>query len=214
MAAALERRHDEAHSSSDEMRKAKDTLAAVIDASPVAIVCSDPSRQILLWSRGAEQDLRLHAAEDTLGQRTMIVPPGPGGGIAGAVRPRLRAARRCATCRLTRTAQGRLAHRRPDGAAPMYNPDGTVRAVAWVYEDITDRQQGRGATAAAGALRPAHRPGEPAVLAEGAEPPARRATASRSPPRSCCSTSTASRTSTTRSAIPPATSCWSRSAGA
>ena len=39
----------------DDLRQANDTLAAVIDASPVAIVCSDPERRIFMWSRAAEQ---------------------------------------------------------------------------------------------------------------------------------------------------------------
>jgi nitrogen fixation/metabolism regulation signal transduction histidine kinase len=32
-------------------RQAEETLAAVIDAAPVAIVCSDTNRHIVLWSR-------------------------------------------------------------------------------------------------------------------------------------------------------------------
>ena len=75
MAESLERREDEARCAADELQKARDTLAAVIDASPVAIVCSDLNRRLLLWSRGAEQIFG-YTAEEVVGQRTKIVPPG------------------------------------------------------------------------------------------------------------------------------------------
>ena len=54
MAVSLERRQD-------EVLQSKKTLAAVIDASPVSIVCSDLDRRIMLWNR---------AAEATFGHRT------------------------------------------------------------------------------------------------------------------------------------------------
>jgi diguanylate cyclase (GGDEF)-like protein/PAS domain S-box-containing protein len=139
MAIALERRQDEARSAADELRKAKDTLAAVIDASPVAIVCSDASRRLVLWSRGAEQIFG-YTAEEVLGQRTKIVPPGE----EAASQALFERAFRGETIR-----DEPLWRRRKDGslveirgaAAPMYNPDGTVRSVAWAYEDVTDRKK-------------------------------------------------------------------------
>jgi diguanylate cyclase (GGDEF)-like protein/PAS domain S-box-containing protein len=138
MAEALERRQDEAHAAAAEMRRANDTLAAVIDASPVAIVCSDSTRQIVLWSRGAEQIFG-YPAEDVLGHRTMIIPPG-GEPFSQALFDR---AFRGETIR-----DVELKRRRKDGslvdvrvaAAPMRNPDGSVRSVAWIYEDITGRK--------------------------------------------------------------------------
>jgi diguanylate cyclase (GGDEF)-like protein/PAS domain S-box-containing protein len=138
MAEALERRQDEAHAAADEMRKAKDTLEAVIDASPVAIVCSDSTRQLVLWSRGAEQIFG-YSAEEVLGQRTLIIPPG-GEPVSQALFDR---AFRGETIR-----DVELKRRRKDGslvdvrvaAAPMHNPDGSVRCVAWIYEDVTGRK--------------------------------------------------------------------------
>src|SRR5262249_25543482 len=67
MAASLEIRHGELiaarEAASSEAvkrarleqmeRQAKETLAAVIDASPVAIVCSDLERMVVVWSRAA-----------------------------------------------------------------------------------------------------------------------------------------------------------------
>jgi PAS domain-containing protein len=67
MATSLERRQY-------EVQQSNDTLSAVIDASPVAIVCSDLDRRIMLWSRSAEQ-LYGYTAEQTIGTPIKIVPP-------------------------------------------------------------------------------------------------------------------------------------------
>jgi len=139
MAAALERRADEAHCAADELRKAKDTLAAVIDASPVAIVCSSEQRRLVLWSRGAEQIFG-YAATEVLGQRNKIIPPGE-----EAISQRL--FDRAFKGETIRDVQ--LKRLRKDGslvdvrvaAAPMRNSDGTVRSVAWIYEDVTAQKK-------------------------------------------------------------------------
>ncbi|HKA81502.1 MAG TPA: EAL domain-containing protein [Xanthobacteraceae bacterium] len=139
MAASLERREDEARCAADELRKAKDTLAAVIDASPVAIVCSDVDRNLVLWSQGAEQIFG-YCADEVLGRRTKLIPQGE-----EAVSQTL--FDRAFRGETVRDVQ--LRRRRKDAtlvdvrvaAAPMYNLDGTVRGVAWAYEDITDRKK-------------------------------------------------------------------------
>ena len=66
MAIALERRQD-------EVQQASDTLSAVIDASPVAISCSDLDRRIILWNRSAEQ-VYGYKAEEVIGQPVKVVP--------------------------------------------------------------------------------------------------------------------------------------------
>jgi len=139
MAEALERREDEARAAADELRKAKDTLAAVIDASPVAIVCSDADRRLVLWSRGAEQMFG-YSAEEVLGGRTRIIPSGDEA-MSQSLFDR---AFRGETIR-----DVQFKRRRKDGtlvevrvaAAPMHNSDGSVRSVAWVYEDVTERKK-------------------------------------------------------------------------
>ena len=87
MAAALQVRHRELNAAREEAaseaterarleeleRQAKETLAAVIDASPVAIVCSNIDRRIVLWSRAAEQIFGYTSAE-MVGQLTKLVP--------------------------------------------------------------------------------------------------------------------------------------------
>ena len=132
MASALERRQY-------EVQQSNDTLSAVIDASPVAIVCSDLDRRIMLWSRSAEK-LYGFTAEQTIGTPIKIVPP-EGRAESRALYERARSGESIRDVEATR--------RRKDGsfvdvriaAAPMYHPDGSVRGVAWAHEDITDRKR-------------------------------------------------------------------------
>ena len=139
MAEALERRQDEARAAADEIRRTKDTLAAVIDASPVAIVCSSSERRIVLWNRGAERMFG-YTAEEVLGRSFILVPP-EGKAESQALFKRAFSGETIRDVELRRL--------RKDGsridvrmtAAPMYNIDGTVRNVAWAYEDITDRKR-------------------------------------------------------------------------
>ncbi len=116
MAESLERREDEARCAADELQKARDTLAAVIDASPVAIVCSDLNRRLLLWSRGAEQIFG-YTAEEVVGQRTKIVPPGEEAASQAHVRPRF-PGRDHQGRAVAANAQGRVAGRHPGGRRP------------------------------------------------------------------------------------------------
>jgi diguanylate cyclase (GGDEF)-like protein/PAS domain S-box-containing protein len=137
MAASLEQRQAEAECATEDVRQVKDTLAAVIDASPVAIICSDPDRRIFLWNRSAEKIFG-YTAEEAAGQPANLVPGKPEDESSGLFR---------------RAVQGetlrnmRLKRRRKNGtlvdvraaAAPMYHPDGTVRGVARAFEDISDQ---------------------------------------------------------------------------
>jgi diguanylate cyclase (GGDEF)-like protein/PAS domain S-box-containing protein len=139
MAMALEGRAREAHCAADEIRQAKDTLAAVIDASPVAIVCCDVNRKTMLWNRTAEKMFGYSAAE-VIGVSSKLVPAD---GVPES------------QCLFERAINGEtyrnveLKRARKDGsliqvrvaAAPMYNLDGTVRGVARAYEDITDSKR-------------------------------------------------------------------------
>jgi diguanylate cyclase (GGDEF)-like protein/PAS domain S-box-containing protein len=137
MAASLEQRHSEAARATEDVRQVKDTLAAVIDASPVAIICSDPSRRIFLWNRSAEKIFG-YTTEEAVGQPANMVPGKPEDESRGLFRRAL----------MGETLRNlRLKRRRKDGilvdvraaAAPMYHPDGTVRGVARAFEDITDQ---------------------------------------------------------------------------
>jgi PAS domain S-box-containing protein len=119
-------------------RNAKETLAAVIDASPVAILCLAPDRKVLVWSRAAEQIFG-YTADETLGRPYMLVPPGQEPEYDDL---------------FTRALAGemlrdiRVKRRRKDGsvvdvsfdAAPMVQ-DGKVKAIAYALSDITDRNK-------------------------------------------------------------------------
>jgi diguanylate cyclase (GGDEF)-like protein/PAS domain S-box-containing protein len=139
MAGALEARVREARCAANEIRQAKDTLAAVIDASPAAIVCCDVDRKTMLWNRTAEEMFG-YSAEEVMGLPSRLAPPD------GAAES-LALFGRAIGGETLRNLEGK--RRRKDGsliqvrvaAAPMYNPDGTVRGVARSYEDITDSKR-------------------------------------------------------------------------
>jgi diguanylate cyclase (GGDEF)-like protein/PAS domain S-box-containing protein len=132
MALALEKRES-------ELRKTKNTLSAVIDASPVAIACSDSEDHIILWNRAAEHIFGYSAAE-MLGRHGMLIPP-------------RKESEAQTLFRLAFTGEAvrdlETVRRRNDGtlvdvkiaAAPVYDLDGTVQGVARAYEDITERKR-------------------------------------------------------------------------
>jgi diguanylate cyclase (GGDEF)-like protein/PAS domain S-box-containing protein len=132
MALAIERRES-------ELRKTKNTLSAVIDASPVAIACSDPDDRIILWNRAAEQIFG-YAAPEMLGRRGMLIPPQK----EAEAKTLFRLASTGETVRDVETTR-----RRKDGSlvdvkialGPVYDLDGTVQGVARAYEDITERKR-------------------------------------------------------------------------
>ncbi len=112
-------------------------LSAVIDSSPVAIVCSDLDRRIFLWNRAAERIFGF-TAEEAIGKHARDMPPPAGPEAIGLIK-------RALTGDIVRDLH--VKRRRKDGtevdvraaAAPMYNADGSVRGVARAYEDVTDR---------------------------------------------------------------------------
>ncbi len=137
MAAALQQREDDAAHAADDLKQAKDTLSAVIDSSPVAIVCSDLDRRIFLWNRAAERIFG-YTAEEAIGRHARDMPPPAGPESVGLIR-------RALVGELVRDAH--VKRLRKDGktvdvraaSAPMYSADGSVRGVARAYEDVTDR---------------------------------------------------------------------------
>ena len=218
MAASLETRHRELYEAreaastealkrarSENMeRQAKETLAAVIDASPVAIVCSDTDRRLVLWSHAAERIFG-YTAEEVLGQRTKLIPSHD---------------QKIATGLFDRAISGEtvrdleVKRRHKDGtlidirmaATPMYNPDGTAWGVAWAYDDITDRKKAEQQLSHLAHFDqltglPNRVVAQQRVGRTGIRSPCR---------HRVCSISTASRTSMTPSVILPATGCWSR----
>src|SRR5262249_11393817 len=74
MASSMERRRNARLEHANELRQAKSTLDAVIDASPVAIACSDIDRKLFVWNRAAE-DVYGYTEAEVLGQQAKIIPP-------------------------------------------------------------------------------------------------------------------------------------------
>jgi diguanylate cyclase (GGDEF)-like protein/PAS domain S-box-containing protein len=139
MAVALEARAHEAHGAAVEVRQAKDTLAAVIDASPVAIVCCDVERKTMLWNRTAEKMFGYSAAE-VIGLPTKLVPPEAVPESQGLFERAING-ETYQNVELTRARKNGSLIQVRVAAAPMYNLDGTVRGVARAYEDITDSKR-------------------------------------------------------------------------
>ncbi len=139
MAERLERRQEEARIAADDLRQAKDTLAAVIDAAPVAIICSGLDRRIFMWNRAAEQIFG-HSAEDMINQVGGIAPSDLAA-ESQTLFNRVVSGETIRDLHLKRARKdGTLIDVRLAGA-PMYRPDGTVWGVARAYEDITDRRR-------------------------------------------------------------------------
>ena len=116
-------------------RLAKETLAAIIDASPVAIICLGLDRTVLVWSRTAEQIFG-YSAEEVVGQPYRLLPEGQEAEFKGHVERALAG----------ETIQGmRVRCRRKDGAlvdigfsgAAMHGPEG-VRGLAYALADISE----------------------------------------------------------------------------
>jgi PAS domain S-box-containing protein len=118
-------------------RAAKDMLTAVIDASPVAIICLSADRKVTVWSRAAEQIFG-YKAEEVLGKEYMLVPPGDASEAEyGNLFARALAGETLRDIRVKR--------RRKDGtvidisfdAAPMVGPNG-IYAIAYALSDVTE----------------------------------------------------------------------------
>lgn len=121
-------------------RIAKETLAAVIDAPPIAIVCLSSERLVTIWSRAAEEIFGYKAAE-VLGRPYNLVPPGD-----DARNEYDNLFERALSGEILRNIH--VTRSRKDGslvdisfdAAPMHGPDG-VKAVAYALSDITERNK-------------------------------------------------------------------------
>jgi diguanylate cyclase (GGDEF)-like protein/PAS domain S-box-containing protein len=139
MASSMERRRNARIERIDDLQRAKNTLDAVIDASPAAIVCSDLERRLFVWNRAAE-DMYGYTEAEVLGQHVKVVPPELtdeslelyGRACAGEIVPAIE------TTRVRK--DGTLVEVRL-AAAPVFAEDGRVRGVAFVHQDITARKR-------------------------------------------------------------------------
>jgi PAS domain S-box-containing protein len=117
-------------------RAAKETLTAVINASPVAIICLAPDKTVMVWSRAAEKIFG-YTSEETVGHPAKLVPPGDEAEF-DALFARALAGETLRDVRVKRRRKdGSLADISFDAAA-MFNND-KVEAIAFALDDITER---------------------------------------------------------------------------
>jgi PAS domain S-box-containing protein len=123
-------------------RATQELLTAVINASPIAIICLTTDKKVTVWSRAAEQIFG-YTADEVLGKEYMLVPTQDSNAVIEYEEVFSRA---CAG----ETLRGILVKRqRKDGAlidisfdaAPMYGLDGSVRAIAYALSDVTERNR-------------------------------------------------------------------------
>jgi len=119
-------------------RRANDMLTAVIDASPVAILCLAPDRTVMIWSRAAEQIFG-YSAEEVLGKPYMLVPPGHETQYDDLF-DRALAGETLRDIRVTRRRKDGAAIDVSFDAAAMIGPNG-VKGVAYALSDITERNR-------------------------------------------------------------------------
>jgi diguanylate cyclase (GGDEF)-like protein/PAS domain S-box-containing protein len=138
MAASLERRQEEVRRNAAEVQEARDTLSAVIDASPIAIVCADLDHKLILWNHAAEL-IYGYSEQEAVGLRVKIVP-------AEELSASQLLYERALAGEIVRDVE--VVRQRKDGTridiklsvSPLFAPDGSVRGVAWAHQDITKRK--------------------------------------------------------------------------
>ncbi len=122
----------------EKEREVKETLAAVIDASPVAIVCVALDRTVQVWSRAAEQIFG-YRAEETIGQRYKLIPAGKEAEFEELFERALAGETFREKHVQRQRKDGTLVDISFSGAA-MYGPEG-VTGVAYALTDITERNK-------------------------------------------------------------------------
>ena len=124
----------------DNERREKDTLTAVVESSPVAIICLAPDRRVLIWNHAAEQVFG-YTAKETVGQHYKLTP------VDKEDRESTLFLRALAgDSPRSIEVQGQ----RKDGSlveisfscAPVHERNGAVRGVAYALHDISGRKKG------------------------------------------------------------------------
>lgn len=125
--------------SEEALRQANETLAVVINASPLAIWASDLDGNLTLWNRAAERIFGWKA-EEVLGRPLPLIPPGQEDDFRTLFE-------------LTRNGQGqsnveRIRLRKDGGpiaasvwTAPLSDAQGAIRGVLAIAADSTERKQ-------------------------------------------------------------------------
>ncbi len=120
-------------------REAKETLAAIFDAVPEAIVCVAADRRVMLWSRGAELIFG-YTAEETVGQPFKLVPP-DGKAEFDEVFERALAGETLRDVRAVRWRKDGSLVDISFSSAALRDRDGTVRGIVYALDDLTEWEQ-------------------------------------------------------------------------
>ena len=123
------------------LRQANQTLDAVVQSSPVAILALDSARRVIVWNRNAERIFGL-AADDVVGRPFPPLGEGAGDQMANVVR-RLLAGEVLADVEIRQQpAKAATLELRVSGA-PLYDGDKHVRGAVCIVEDVTESRATR-----------------------------------------------------------------------
>jgi diguanylate cyclase (GGDEF)-like protein/PAS domain S-box-containing protein len=123
----------------EELRRLNETLKALVQASPLAIVTVDAESRVTLWSPAAESTFGWRE-EEVLGQRLPIVPDDRWDEHV-ALRQRVLAGERFIGIEVRRRDRAGAPIDLRISAAPLRDAHGQVRGMALFFEDINDRKR-------------------------------------------------------------------------
>ncbi|HEV7506549.1 MAG TPA: EAL domain-containing protein [Thermoanaerobaculia bacterium] len=123
----------------EELRRLNETLRALVEASPLAIVTVDAASRVTLWSPAAESTFGWRAGE-VLGQRLPIVPDDKWDEHF-ALGQRVLAGERFVGIEIRRRDKTGAPIDLRISAAPLRDADGSVQGMALFLEDINDRKR-------------------------------------------------------------------------
>jgi len=136
---ALRREAMERESAENELARTSTILERIVEASPMAIVCVTPNRNVVIWNRAAE-NIFGYSAEEAIGRPYSLVPP----------EAREEFDRLFVEALSGGVQQGiEMKHRRKDGrlidvlfsAAAVYDEADALRGVIYELEDVTERRK-------------------------------------------------------------------------
>jgi diguanylate cyclase (GGDEF)-like protein/PAS domain S-box-containing protein len=123
----------------EELRRLNETLKALVEASPLAIVTVDAESRVTLWSPAAESTFGWRA-EEALGQRLPIVPDDKWDEHV-ALGQRVLAGERFIGIEVRRRDKTGAPIDLRISAAPLRGAQGRVQGMALFFEDINDRKR-------------------------------------------------------------------------
>ncbi len=123
----------------EELRRLNETLKALVQASPLAIVTVDAESRVTLWSPAAESTFGWRE-EEVLGQRLPIVPDDKWDEHV-ALRQRVLAGERFIGIEIRRRDRAGAPIDLRISASPLRDAHGRIQGMALFFEDINDRKR-------------------------------------------------------------------------